>query len=54
MKVLYISGYSDEVVGPQGVLGSGVAYLAKPYSAEALAAKVRETLGERGASGGGR
>jgi PAS domain S-box-containing protein len=54
MKVLYISGYSDEVVGQQGVLGSGVAYLAKPYSAEALAAKVRETLGERGASGGGR
>ena len=38
MKVLYISGYSEETVG-------GLSYLAKPYSAEALAAKVRETLG---------
>jgi len=37
MKVLYTSGYSEETVG-------GLAYLAKPYSADSLAAKVRETL----------
>jgi YesN/AraC family two-component response regulator len=53
MKVLYISGYSDEIVARQGVLDDGVAYLAKPYSAEVLAAKVREVLGESGMKAGG-
>jgi PAS domain S-box-containing protein len=47
MTVLYISGYSDEVVERRGVFGSEVAYLAKPYTADALAAKVREALGAR-------
>jgi PAS domain S-box-containing protein len=46
MKVLYISGYSDEVVARRGVLEKGLSYLAKPYTGEALAAKVRETLGD--------
>ena len=53
LKVLYISGYSDEIVARQGVLDGGVAYLAKPYSAEVLAAKVREVLEEKGSGAGG-
>jgi nitrogen-specific signal transduction histidine kinase/CheY-like chemotaxis protein len=48
MKVLYISGYSGDVIG---VLEGGT-YLAKPYSAEALAAKVREVLGTSSAGAG--
>ena len=44
MKVLYVSGYSEDVIGRQGVLDSGLAYLAKPFTGAALVAKVQETL----------
>lgn len=44
-KVLFMSGYSENVIVRQGVLKSGIAYIAKPMMPEALAAKVRETLG---------
>jgi CheY-like chemotaxis protein len=45
MKVLYISGYSGEVIAHRGVLDASVAYLPKPFSPAILAAKVREVLG---------
>jgi CheY-like chemotaxis protein len=44
IKVLYISGYADDVVWYQGGLDSGGAFLQKPFSPEALAGKVREVL----------
>jgi two-component system cell cycle sensor histidine kinase/response regulator CckA len=43
-KVLFTSGYSQELIAHRGVLDPDVAYLAKPYSPEELAAKVREVL----------
>ena len=43
-KVLYTSGYTDEVIGSHGVLFSGLAYLSKPFTPITLAAKVREIL----------
>ena len=43
-KVLFSSGYSQEVIAHRGVLDRDVAYIAKPYSPEDLAAKVREVL----------
>jgi PAS domain S-box-containing protein len=45
IKVLFISGYSGEVIAHRGVLYAGVDYLPKPFTPDALAAKVREMLG---------
>ena len=44
MKVLYISGYSNEYVEARGGSVNGSAFLAKPFSLEALSARVREVL----------
>lgn len=44
MKVLYISGYTENSIIEQGELKLGVAFLAKPYTLSQLAAKVREVL----------
>ena len=44
MKVLYVSGYTDDVVIRRGIMTSASAFLQKPFSAYALAVKVRELL----------
>ena len=46
IKVLFVSGYSDDEVAEQGVLPADVRYLEKPFSPEDLARKVREVLDE--------
>jgi CheY-like chemotaxis protein len=46
LKVLYMSGYTDEVIAHRGVLEEGVNFIQKPFSVHALAAKVREVLDE--------
>jgi CheY-like chemotaxis protein len=45
LKVIYVSGYTENTVWRQGALGPGANFLAKPFSREALARKLRETLG---------
>jgi PAS domain S-box-containing protein len=44
IKVLYTSGYDQDVIAHRGVLRPGVAYIPKPYTPDGLAAKVREVL----------
>ena len=44
-RVLFMSGYPDAAIGRHQMLERGLAFLQKPFSAEALARKVREVLG---------
>jgi FixJ family two-component response regulator len=44
MKVLFISGYSDEAVTRHGLVGPGRAFLSKPFGPEVLLGKVRDCL----------
>jgi two-component system, cell cycle sensor histidine kinase and response regulator CckA len=46
MKVLYVSGYTDNIIAERGMLEPGMAFLQKPFSPAHFAAKVREVLDE--------
>ena len=47
LKVLFMSGYTDDAILKHGVLEAGVAFLEKPFMPSTLRRKVRETLGAR-------
>jgi two-component system, cell cycle sensor histidine kinase and response regulator CckA len=44
LKVLFMSGYTDNAVVHHGVLGPNVAFIGKPFAPQDLVRKVRQTL----------
>ncbi len=44
LKVLYMSGYTDNMVLHRGVLEKGIDLIQKPFTVEGFARKVREVL----------
>ena len=47
LKVLFMSGYTDDVVVHRGVLDEGTNFIQKPFTLDALAAKVQEILDQK-------
>jgi len=45
MKILYMSGYTDNAIVHHGVLEKGLSFIQKPFSSNNLRKKVREVLG---------
>jgi CheY-like chemotaxis protein len=50
LKVIYMSGYTNEAILHHGVLEPGIVLLQKPFSSESLRQKVREVLDRRAAA----
>lgn len=44
LKVLYISGYTDDVIAAHGVLEEGVSFIQKPFSPDDFVHKIRDVL----------
>ena len=44
LKVIYMSGYTEEAIVHHGVLNPGIAFLHKPFTSETLGRKIREVL----------
>jgi len=45
VKVVFMSGYTADVIAQRGVLDEGVQFLSKPFTRDDLARKMREVLG---------
>jgi len=44
LKVLYMSGYSDKAITPDGILPPGTGFVEKPFSVDQLMQRLREIL----------
>jgi CheY-like chemotaxis protein len=49
VPVVFMSGYTDDVLADKGIAEVGAAFLQKPFSHDELAAKLRAVLDARGA-----
>ncbi|MEJ2055225.1 MAG: response regulator, partial [Calditrichaceae bacterium] len=47
LKILFMSGYTANVIAHRGVLDEGVNFIQKPFSKKTLSKKIQETLQER-------
>jgi FixJ family two-component response regulator len=50
LKILYMSGYADDVIAHRGVLSQGTLLVQKPFTKNTLLRKVREALNSQVAS----
>jgi CheY-like chemotaxis protein len=44
LRVIYMSGYTEEAIAQHGVIKPGIAFLNKPFTSDALGEKIREVL----------
>ena len=44
LPVVFMSGYTDQVIAPHGVLEAGTHFVQKPFAAETLGSAVRHAL----------
>ena len=44
LKVLYMSGYTDNVIIHHGILDDGVQFIQKPFTTHSIVSKVREVI----------
>jgi DNA-binding NtrC family response regulator len=44
LKVIYMSGYTEETIVHHGVIKPGIAFLHKPFTSDALVQKIHEVL----------
>jgi two-component system cell cycle sensor histidine kinase/response regulator CckA len=44
LRVIYMSGYTEDAITHHGVLKPGIAFIHKPFTAETLGRKIREVL----------
>jgi len=47
IKVIYMSGYTADVIAHHGILEPGIEFLQKPFTVQSLAARVRQVLDDR-------
>jgi FixJ family two-component response regulator len=47
LRVLYTSGYTNEVIAHHGILEDNTAFLQKPFTPKSLAQKVQEVLDQQ-------
>ena len=45
-KVLYTSGYTENIIAKHGVIGDDIHFMAKPYTPQVLSSKIREVLAQ--------
>lgn len=45
MKILYMSGYTANIIAHRGVLEKGVNFISKPFSKKEFAAEIRKAIG---------
>ncbi len=48
IKVLYMSGYTDDAIGNHGLHGQTLSVMQKPFTHDTLARRMRETINDRG------
>ena len=49
LKLLYMSGYTADVIANHGVLDEGIHFLQKPFISKELSTKIKEVLDEKNA-----